>query len=62
MEGRELRNTRKGKWLKRITGKEKKGEVDGEKDVSGDEEGEMEKKEEMEKEKISKGTDGEKKK
>lgn len=29
MEGRELRNTRKGKWLKRITGKEKKGEVDG---------------------------------
>lgn len=30
--------------------------------MSGDEEGEMEKKEEMEKEKISKGTDGEKKK
>lgn len=33
MEGRELRNTRKGKWLKRITGKEKKRRDRWEKDV-----------------------------
>lgn len=32
MEGRELRNTRKGKWLKRITG-EKKRRGRWEKDV-----------------------------